>query len=37
MVNKIEIWNPNLLAKADKESQKIDSSQFDELADKIIL
>ena len=37
MVNKIEIWNPSLLAKADKESQKIDSSQFDELADKIIL
>ena len=37
MVNKIEIWNPSLLAKADKESQKIDSSQFDALADKIIL
>ena len=37
MVNKIEIWDPSLLAKTDKESQKIDSSQFDELADKIIL
>jgi len=37
MVNKIEIWDPDLLAKADKASQKIDSSQFDELANKIIL
>ena len=35
--NKIEIWDPDLLAKTDKASQKIDSSQFDELANKIIL
>ena len=37
MVNKIEIWDPGLLAKTDELSQKIDSSQFDELANKIIL
>ena len=36
MVNKIEIWDPGLLAKTDELSQKIDSSQFDELANKII-
>ena len=37
MVNKIEIWDPEYLAPVDKKSQKIDSSKFDELADKIIL
>ena len=37
MVNKIEIWDPEYLATVDKKSQKIDSSKFDELADKIIL
>ena len=37
MVNKIEIWNPDLLEKVDNLSQKIDSSQIDELANKIIL
>jgi|TARA_B110000263_G_scaffold199959_1_gene179130 MraZ protein len=37
MVNKIEIWDPDLLAKTDNASKKIDSSQFDELANKIIL
>jgi len=37
MVNKIEIWDPGLLADTDKVFQKIDSSQFDELANKIIL
>jgi MraZ protein len=37
MVNKIEIWNPKLLDSVDKNSQKIDSSQFDELANQIIL
>ncbi|MBC8345454.1 MAG: division/cell wall cluster transcriptional repressor MraZ [Candidatus Marinimicrobia bacterium] len=37
MVNKIEIWNPALLDSADKQSQEIDSSQFDELANQIIL
>ena len=37
MVNKIEIWNPKLLADADKASSGIESSQYDELANKIIL
>lgn len=37
MVNKLEIWNPKLLNSVDKESQKIDSSEFDELANQIIL
>ena len=37
MVNKIEIWDPLYLSTVDKKSQKIDSSEFDELADKIIL
>ena len=37
MVNKIEIWNPTLLEKADKASKKIESSEFDELANQIIL
>ena len=37
MVNKIEIWDPEYLITVDKKSQKIDSSKFDELADKIIL
>ena len=37
MVNKIEIWNPNILDSVDKQSQEIDSSQFDELANQIIL
>ena len=37
MVNKIEIWNPDILDSVDKQSQKIDSSQFDELANQIIL
>jgi MraZ protein len=37
MVNKIEIWDPIYLSTVDKKSQKIDSSEFDELADKIIL
>ena len=37
MVNKIEIWDPEYLKTVDKKSQKIDSSKFDELADKIIL
>jgi len=37
MVNKIEIWNPDILDSVDKQSQEIDSSQFDELANQIIL
>ena len=37
MVNKIEICNHDILDSVDKQSQKIDSSQFDELANQIIL
>ena len=37
MVNKIEIWNPRLLANAEKEFHEIKSSEFDELANQIIL
>ncbi len=37
MVNKIEIWNPALLDAADQASQEIESSEFDELANQIIL
>ncbi len=37
MVNKIEIWDPVFLSKADDNFSKIDSSQFDDLSDKIIL
>ena len=37
MVNKIEIWNPTLLDAADQASKEIESSEFDELANQIIL
>ncbi len=37
MVNKIEIWDPSILAKVDQQNLKMDSSEYDELADKIIL
>jgi MraZ protein len=37
MVNKIEIWDPKVLAKVDKQNLEMDSSEYDELADKIIL
>jgi len=37
MVNKIEIWNPQLLDSVDQASKDIDASQFDELANQIIL
>ena len=37
MVNKIEIWDPSYLSKIDNNFNKIDSSDFDELSDKIIL
>ena len=37
MVNKIEIWNPTLLDATDKASLEIESSEFDELANQIIL
>ena len=37
MVNKIEIWDSSILAKVDQQNLKMDSSEYDELADKIIL
>ena len=37
MVNKIEIWDPVFLSNVDDSFSKIDSSQFDDLSDKIIL
>ena len=37
MVNKIEIWNPKLLNKIDKETTEIESKEYDDLANKIIL
>ena len=37
MVNKIEIWDPVFLSNVDDSFNKIDSSQFDDLSDKIIL
>ncbi len=37
MVNKIEIWNPQELHKIEKQISEMDSSAYDELADKIIL
>ena len=37
MVNKIEIWDPKYLSSIDKNFNEIDSSQFDELSNKIIL
>ena len=37
MINKIEIWNPSILDKADKESSKIKNDEYDELANKIII
>ena len=37
LVNKIEIWNPSSLANIDDSFNKIDSTQFDDLSNKIIL
>ena len=37
VVNKIEIWNPKLLKSAEKDFNEIKSSEFDELANQIIL
>ena len=37
MVNKIEVWNPKLLSNTEKEFNEIKSSEFDELANQIIL
>ena len=37
VINKIEIWNPSILDKVDKESSKIKNDEYDELANKIII
>ena len=37
MVNKNEIWNPDTLKKTEKKNLEIDSSDYDTLAEKIIL
>ena len=37
MVNKIEIWNPDRLKEIDKKNMKIDSTSYDNLAEKIII
>ena len=37
MVNKIEIWDPVVLKKVDKKNLEMDSSEYDELANRIIL
>lgn len=37
MVNKIEIWNPSLLEKIDKQNLELDTSKYDELANRITL
>jgi len=37
MVNKIEIWNPERLKEIDKKNMKIDSTAYDDLAEKIII
>ena len=37
LVNKIEIWNPERLKEIDKKNMKIDSTAYDDLAEKIII
>jgi DNA-binding transcriptional regulator/RsmH inhibitor MraZ len=37
MVNKIEIWDPKVLAKVDKQNLEIDPAAYDELAKNIII
>ncbi len=37
VVNKIEIWNPDILVDLEKDSRNIDQSSYENLADKIIL
>ena len=37
MGNKIEIWNPARLKEIDKKNMKIDSTAYDDLAEKIII
>ena len=37
VVNKIEIWNPEILNDLEKDNRNIDQSSYEDLADKIIL
>jgi hypothetical protein len=37
MVNKIEVWNPDILDNVDKQSRAIDPVKYEELAEKIKL
>ena len=37
MINKIEIWNINILKKVDKENLNNEKNEFDMLSDKIVL
>ena len=37
VVNKIEIWNPEVLNDLEKDNRNIDQSSYDDLADKIII
>ena len=37
VVNKIEIWNPDVLVDLEKDNRNIDQSSYEDLADKIIL
>ncbi|MBT3997879.1 MAG: division/cell wall cluster transcriptional repressor MraZ [Candidatus Marinimicrobia bacterium] len=37
MINKIEVWNPETLKKTEKKNLEIDSTEYDTLAEKIIL
>ena len=37
MINKIEIWNPNILEKVDKNNINDDPNEFNSLAEKIVI
>ena len=37
MINKIEIWNPDILEKVDKNNINNDPNEFNALSDKIVL
>ena len=37
VVNKIEIWNPDVLVDLERDNRNIDQSSYEDLADKIIL
>ena len=37
MINKMEIWNPNILEEMEKKQSKIEPETYEELSNKIIL